>query len=442
MKKILSISIIMLAMFAGNTFAQKTLTLTEAISVALNQNTSLIKSKNSIRTQEAAVKSAYGSFLPSISAGGSWSWQRTNDNGGSQLNYFGEEEATAASEVDSRSFSLSANSSITLFDGLSSFAKLSQTKNSSEAAKYDLEQLRQDVVYQTANLFFSVISYDKLLKYQEENYQYNENLLQKIREMNELKMNPISDVYSQEVQTANSESDLLQAQNNFEKAKISLLNYLSLDINQEYTFSVPTKESDSQYINEPTDRLYEIALANRKDYQSQKLTVESANHQLTIANAGYLPSLNGSFNFSTSALTLGNLFSRRVLGAGISLNVPVFSGWSTDYSVQSAKVQIENSNEELLNLERTIKSNVKNVILDVQTAKKQVEVTNKAIQSAQESWEVKKESYSLGKITYIDLQSSYKDLLQAQNNSVQAIYTYYKTNYELMNKLGVLNTAQ
>jgi outer membrane protein len=439
MKKTISILIMILIVHAGNIFAQKTLTLTEAISIALSQNTSLIKSTNSIRTQEAAVKSAYGSFLPSISAGGSWSWQRTSDNGGTQLNYFGEEEATAASEVDSRSFSLSANSSITLFDGLSSFAKLSQTKNSSEAAKYDLEQLRQDVVYQTANLFFSAISYNKLLKYQEENYKYNENLLQKIREMNELKMNPISDVYSQEVQAANSESDLLQAQNNFEKAKISLLDYLSLDINQEYTFEVPSKENDSQYINEPIEKLYETALANRKDYQSQKLTVESADDQLTIANAGYIPSLSGSFHFSTSALTLGDLFNRRVYGAGISLNVPVFSGWSTDYSVQSAKVQIENSNEDLRNLERTIKSDIKNVMLDLQTAKKQVEVTNKAIQSAQESWEVKKESYSLGKVTYIDLQSSYKDLLQAQNNSIQAIYSYYTTSYQLMNKLGVLN---
>jgi outer membrane protein len=439
MKKIFCISIMMLAMFAGNAFAQKTLTLTEAISIALNQNSSLITSKNSIKTQDAAVKSAYGGFLPSINAGGSWSWQRTSDNGGTQLNYFGEEETTSASEEDSRSYSVSANGGITLFDGLSSFAKLYQAKNSSDAAKYDLEQLKQDVIYQTANLFFSAISYDKLLKYQEENYKYNESLLQKIREMNELKMNPISDVYSQEVQTANSESDLLQAQNNFEKAKISLLNYLSLDINQEYIFEVPLKERDSQYINEPIEQLYDTALKNRKDYQSQKLTVESANHQLTIANAGYLPSLSGSFRFSTSALAIGDLFTRRVYGAGLSLNVPVFSGWSTDYSVQSAKVQIENSNEEMLNLERTIKSDVKNVMLDLQTAKKQVEVTNKAIQSAQESWEVKKESYSLGKITFIDLQSSYKDLLQAQNNSIQAIYNYYKINYELMNKLGVLS---
>lgn len=439
MKKQLIITITVFTFITGIVSAQKSLTLQEAITIALSQNTNLVKSQNSLKTQEAGVKSAYGNFLPNLNVGGSWNWQRTSDDGGTQLNYFGQEQSIPPSQIDSRSFSLSANGSVTLFDGLSSFANLSQKQNSLESAKLDLDKLKQDIIYQTANLFFTVISFDKLLKYQDENYKYNLSLLDKIREMNELKMNPISDVYSQEVQTANSESALLQAQNNYEKAKISLLNYLSLDINQEFIFVTPAEEkSDSTLVNEPIEKLYSIALSNRKDYQSQKLQLENANKQLTIARADYLPSLSGNYRFSTSALSPGDLLNRRVYSFGLSLNLPVFSRWSTDYSVQSAKVQIENTNEDLLNLERSIKSDVKNVLLDLQTAQKQVDVTNKAIQSAHESWQIKKESYEIGKVTFIDLQQSYRDLLQAQNNSVQAIYNYYTTNYSLLNKLGLL----
>ena len=440
MKIKLLIALMMVLIVSGITEAQKVLTLKEAISIALSKNTNLVKSQNSLAPQETGIKTAYGNFLPNLNVGGSWSWQRISDNGGEQINYFGEQQSTAATETDSRSWSVSANGSVTLFDGLSSFANLKVKQNSYEAAKLDFEKLKQDIIYQTANLYFTVISFDKLLKYNDENYKYNLNLLDKTKEMNELKMNPISDVYSQEVQTANSESSLLQAKTNYEKAKINLLNYLSLDINQEYSFQSPEDvNNDTSYVDQPFDKLLAIALANRKDYQSQKLAVENSNEQLTIARSDYLPSLSGNFRFSTSAVAPGDLFNRRTYGLGLSLNVPVFSGWSTDYSVELAEVQIKNSNEDLLNLERTIKSDVKNVLLDLQTAKKQVEVTNKAIQSAQESWQIKKESYEIGKVTFIDLQQSYRDLLQAQNNSVQAVFTYYTTNYELMDKIGVLN---
>lgn len=439
MKNQILISLIVLFFIGEFSYSQKILTLKEAISIALSQNTNLIKSFNSLSPQETSIKTAYGNFLPNLNVGGSWGWQRISDNGGKQLNYFGEEQSIPQSQVDSRNWSLSANGNVTLFDGLSNYANLKQKKNNYESAKLDFEKLKQDIIYQTANLYFSVISYDKLLKYQEENYSYNLSLLDKTREMNELKMVTISDVYSQEVQTANSESALLQSQNNFEKAKISLLNYLSLDINMDYAFNSPEDlNSDKDYSEETFEKLLGIALANRKDFQSQQLAVESTNEQLTIARSDYLPNLSGSFRFSTNSIIPDALFERRTYGLGLSLNFPIFSRWSTDYSVEMAEVQIKNSNEDLNNLIRSIKSDVKNVMLDLLTAKKQVDVTGKAIQSAQENWRIKKESYEIGRVTYIDLQQSYRDLLQAQNNSVQSLYNYYTTNYQLMNKLGIL----
>ena len=232
MKKQILFLLMLMLIVNGVSSAQKKLTIT----IALNQNTTLIKTQNSLAPQETNVKTAYGNFLPNLNVGGSWSWQRTSDNGGTQLNYFGQEQNIPASQLDSRSWSLSANGNVTLFDGLSNFANLKQKQNSYEAAKLNFEKMKQDVIYQTASLYFAVISFDKLLTYNDENYKYNLSLLEKTKEMNELKMSPISDVYSQEVQVANSESSLLQAKNNFEKAKISLLNYLSLDINTDYNF--------------------------------------------------------------------------------------------------------------------------------------------------------------------------------------------------------------
>ena len=441
MKKIKNVFVVSMLIFLSTSFAQKKLTLNDAISIALHSNTSLVKSQNSLVTQQASVKTAYGDLIPTLGIGGSWGWSRTNDDGGTQLDFFGREQVIPPSQVDSRSYSLSASGNVTLFNGLSNFANIKQKETNLNSALFDFDKLRQDIVLQTASLYYSIISYERLLKFQEENYTYNKNLSDKIREMLDLKMITVSDVYSQDVQTANSELSLLQAKTNYEKAKINLLKYLTLDITGEYTFEQPQEVNFNYYTKEDQVKLFDTALKNRKDYQSQKLKLESAEYQLTIARSGLFPSLSGNYRYSTSAIRPGDLFNRRVFSLGLSLNFPIFSNWNTDFAIQSADVQIKNVTEDLNALEKEIKAQVKNTLLDLETAKTQVEVTQKSLIAARMNWNIKSENYELGSATFIEMQQSYRDYLQAQNNDIQAQFSYFTKQFELMNVLGLLNTV-
>lgn len=438
MKKIKNLFVVSMLVFISTSFAQKKLTLNDAISIALHSNTSLVKSQNSLITQQASVKTAYGDLIPTLGIGGSWGWSRTNDDGGTQLDFFGREQVIPPSQVDSRSYSLSASGNVTLFNGLSNYANIKQKETNLNSALFDFDKLKQDIVLQTASLYFSIISYERLLKFQEENFTYNKNLADKIKEMLDLKMITISDVYSQDVQTANSELSLLQAKTNYEKAKINLLKYLTLDITGEYTFEQPQEINFNYYSKEDQVKLFETALKNRKDYQSQKLKLESAEYQLTIARSGFFPSLSGNYRYSTSAIRPGDLFNRRVFSLGLSLNFPIFSNWNTDFAIQSADVQIKNVTEDLNALEKEIKAQVKNTLLDLETAKIQVEVTQKSLISARMNWNIKSENYELGSATFIEMQQSFRDYLQAQNNDIQAQYSYFTKQFELMNVLGLL----
>jgi outer membrane protein len=431
---------LILIIFYSSNYPQETLTLNDAIKIAINKNTSIIKAQNNLETQTAAIKNAYGDLLPNLNISGSWNWQKVTDKGGeTQIDFFGKETTLPPSDVDTRNFSVSAGGSVTLFDGLSNIANIEQSKNNYSAAKLDLDKLRQDVILQTVNLYFAIISYDSLLKYQEEDLKYNQELLNKINEMQKLKMVTLADVYSQEAQTANSEFTLLQTKNNYEKAKISLLNYLSLNINEEYLFDLPNKnEFDSDLASQDFSQLLNIALSNRKDYLSQKFKLESAMNQLTIARSNLYPSLTGNYRFSSNATSLNAFLGRKTYGVGISLNIPVFSNWNTDYAIQSAQVNLENDNEELNALERQIASDVKNALLDFQTSKLQLEVSKKALLSAEESLDIKRESYDVGASTYIDFQLTYDNYLQTKNNSIQAQYNNYVKQYALLNAIGNL----
>jgi len=425
--------------FVTGVSGQEKITLSSAITTSLNQNTSVIKSTNSLETSAASLKNAYGSLLPTVNFSSGFNWQRTSSSGSTVLDFFGNPQTLGASETDSRSYSMSLGGNVTLFDGLANISTINQRKNDLQAAKYDLEKLRSDVILQTVNLFISIINNEKILKFQTEDVKYNEDLLTKVKEMYDLRMKANVDLYAQEYQTSNSRLSYLQANNNYEKSKITFLNYLSKDILKDYTF-----EMDSSYLPESVknidniDALIQTALNNRNDYQSTKLKLESSEYQLTIARGGLLPSLSGNYNFSTSATQPSDLFNRRVYSFGLSFSFPIFSRWSTELAIQSALVSNKNTNEDLNALERQIKSDLKNAVLDLQTAKLQLEATRAGLKSAKETWEIKRDSYTLGSATYIDQQQSYRDYIQATNNNIASESNYLYRQFGLLSALGLL----
>lgn len=422
----------------AETYSQKKISLNDAINLAVNQNSSVVKNSNSIITYQANIKNAYGNLLPNLNIGGGFNWQRISDDGGkTQIDYFGNPQTIGPSQIDSRNWSVSARGNVTLFDGLSNIASINKSKSDLEAAKLNLEKLKQDVILQTVNLYVQIVSYQKLLNFQQEDLDYNNGLLDRVKEMYNLKMVSISDIYSQEAQSANSRVAFLQAKNNLEKAKINLISYLSLDISQNYQFdSTITTANDSLLTNVKSEDLIEYALNNRKDFQSMRYQQESAQNQLTIARGGLFPILTGNYGFSSSAVQPSDLMNRRIYSFGLSLNIPVFSNWNTETSIQSAEVQVKNNEEDLKTLESNIKSQVATAALDLQTARQQLDASNTALTATKESWQIKKESYRLGAATYLDLQLAYNNYLQAQYNKINNEYKYLFAQYTLLNVIG------
>ncbi len=431
-------------LFCVNVFAQKKLTLEKAISIALQRNSNLIKGTNSLLIKKAEIKNAYGELLPNFNLSGSWDWRRISDDGGQkQIGYLGEIIPTPATKTDTRNYSVYAGGRITLFDGLANYAKLSQKNKNFEAAKLSLEKLKQDIVFNTTSYFYAVISSGELVKVREDNVKFNQKLLETITEKNKVGSIPLADVYTQQVQLGNAQLLLIQAKNSYEDAKNNLLNYLALDITDNFEFVDPYKKISKTFgknnNNLNLSKLIKVALNNRLDYKSKKLEIEAAEEGITIAKAGLLPSLSGSYSFSSSSVKPVDLFKRRVYSVKLSLNIPVFSNWQTETNMQYAEVQKLNEMENLSALERTIKIEVKKSYLDLIASEKRLEVSTANVVAAKENRRVNKERYSLGSGTILDVLQADKDYTQALTENIKAKFEYHTNRDKLMNALGKLD---
>jgi len=138
-----------------------------------------------------------------------------------------------------------------------------------------------------------------------------------------------------------------------------------LDVLKNYKFSDELTPEEKSTLNERLkidykniSQLVSQALNVRTDYQSAQLKLESAANGITIARAGHFPTLSNSFSYNLRANRLSKLLDSKTYFIGLSLSIPIFSGFRVSNNVQFAEVAVQNKKIDLSDLERKIKLHI------------------------------------------------------------------------------------
>jgi outer membrane protein len=439
----LSLIILLTVFTTASIVSQEKLTLEKSINIALNKNSTVLKSTNQLESFKSGVQAAWGNFIPTLGLNASWQWNKTDQQG----LYV---DPTTGQVVDGsqqlRSYNVGVGSDWTLFNGLADFATLSQSENNLESAQFTLERIKQDIVYQTMTLYYQVVYNSQLLNVKKDDLKWNEKNLETIKERNRLGAATLADVYQQEVAKGNAELELIRTENKLEITKKDLLYYLGIDVLQEYTFTDTLTSMDSEILSsnlladyQDLSELVTNALNQRYDYKSASLNYESSKEGVTIAQSGHWPSLVANGRYTWFGNTVSEIDKNKNLQFGLSLNVPLFLGWSVSDRVQIAEVQSKNSEIELSDLERQIKKEIKTNFLDLQAAQKGLVVSEKNISAARENLNIEAEKYSLGSGKLLDVLIANSRYTQALSDLLNTQFAYIVLSQQLKYNLGTLD---
>src|SRR5690606_20739604 len=115
------------------------------------------------------------------------------------------------------------------------------TKMSAEDA---LQRSKENVIFNTATNYLSVLLNQELLKIAEENLEASKKQLEQVKAQVEVGMRPMVDLYNQESIVATNEYDIVNRENTYNMSVIQLLNILALDAVKEYEFITPGVDED------------------------------------------------------------------------------------------------------------------------------------------------------------------------------------------------------
>lgn len=436
----------LLLAFTVSTYSQNVLSLDEALRIALQQNTDLKTKMNDVLSAKSSLRTDYGNLLPSLSMDGSWQYTRNEDAGGVYDIGNGILINQPASTTHSRTYSTGLSAYVTLFDGLSNYKNIEIGERNVESSILQLERAKQDIVFYAMSYYYDILNQKELIKVRQEDLKWNRKNLEIITERNNLGAVTIADVYEQQVNVGNAELSLLSAENNLEQLKADFLYYLGLDVLDEYRFEDRSLELDtygdeSFSITIPDDlsELTKAAMENRSDYKAMKLSLVNAEEEIDIAFSGHLPSLTNRTSYSFRAPEIGDIFDTRTFTNVLSLNIPIFSGWSVSNQVQQAEIRYKNLKTNMRDFELAIKKDVQKTYLDLQRAEKSVEVSRKNVQAAMQKRKIAEEKYNLGATTLLDVLNANAVYLQAQTDYINARFSFLNLRDQLEYYLGILD---
>jgi len=421
----------------------KVLSLAGAISVALEQNTSVRQAYNNSNSAQSGVLAAYGSYLPSASVNGGWTRQQTDRPASTQL-IGGQPIQVPATLSTTSNYSTGLSLGYTVFNGFAREANFSQAVSAATSADQQAIRTTQQIVFQVQAAYLGVLRNRELVKVSEENLKRDQRQLERITESNRVGALSIGDVYRQQSQVAQDEVGLISAQNTYDKSIADLVSLIGGDVSENYEISDPTLPSELSEADfsatsaqvKSFEQMRQRAMAARPDYVGAKENFNAAQSGVTSASSGYFPSVSASAGYNLSNTEIAKLSESKGVSWGLNIRWTLFDGFQTNRSIQSAIAQRRNAELSLLQTERNISVDVKKALLDLDAARKQYDASLKGLQSATQDRRVAEEKYNLGSGTLVDLLTANAGLVNAQANKVNATYNYITASRNLDYVIG------
>lgn len=421
--------------------AQETLTLSQCLEMAVDNNLSLQRSRNEIVKGKISISENQAKLLPQVNA-----VAQINDN-----------FAPPVSVTDGRAYgkaynvtkTLQYNAAIGLQLQMPIYNQMARTavevsKIADRLNQLSYEKAREDIIMQTAQTYYMA-----------------QNTLEQIRLVNDniKRLEELRDITQAFYDNQMSlEVDLKRVNLNIENLIVQRDNAAAM-LEQQYTMlkyvidypadknikvtdvdpnQIETVKADGLNVN-----LYELQLLQQKKELTQK--------QVKLAKDGYLPSVSLTGSLMYSAFTdkiehwIHSGDSNHWYGSnglGIQLRVPVFDGFEKRSKIRKAKVEAESARIGYEDALKGMQANYVNAVSEVNNSQRNYKKQLDNYVLAQEVYNVTADQYKEGVTSMTAVLQDEMRMSEAMNNYLDAYYRYKVANLSLLKLTGQLEQVK
>ena len=464
------------------------LSLQEALEIALRSNPGLLATRNDATVADWSVRSAYGSLLPSVSAASGFSWQ------GSGEQRFGSITAGQLGITDQPSY-LSSSYSVGVSLSVSGRSLMApgQASRDREAVRAQYRAAEGTLRLAVTRAYLEVLRQEEGRALAERELARAELNLRLATGRQEVGSATMIDVQQGEVGVGRAEIALLRAETGVRNATIRLLEQIGAAIGAEPVLTTEFAVSEFEW---SADELFEMALAKNPDLAALRAREQSALYGVRMARSSYYPSLTLSTGFSGFAQSASSTdaqeaaakasgeaavrscqYQNEVLSrlveplptqdcsklavteadlerireanrafpfdftgnppsASLSISIPVFQGFGRQQAVEAARATLHDNRLLVQQRELALRADVESRLATVLTAYRSalIEERNQAL--ASEQLRLAQERYRNQLLNFVGLVEAETVKAQADRQRVLSIFTYHDAIADLESVVG------
>ena len=391
-------------------------------------NITLQKSKLQKQSATEDLKGSKAALLPTLNASTNQSvgYQPWKDSGVSTVT-----NGMVNTKVDKTYYngSYAVNAQWTVWNGNRNTNTIKLNKITEDEAELQSKETANSIQERIAQLYTQILYLDENVKVNEQMLETAKKNEERGQEMVNVGKMSKADLAQLSAQRATDEYNIVETRSQLLNYKLQLKQLLEITDETEFDVAIP-EITDTMVLKEvPTlQGVYEQALLNRPEIERSKLAIKSSDVNLSVAKAGWLPtvSMTGSFGTSTNSLSSNGWGKQMKTNfdamAGVSVSVPIYDGRSTKTSVNKAKIQQLSAQLDLLDQQKTLYSTIQEYWLNAQTNQQKYKAACATVESEQQSFDLLQEQFRLGLKNIVELMTGKDNLLSAQQNQLQSKY--------------------
>jgi outer membrane protein len=405
----------------------KPLSLNNCVALALRFNPALRSNQALIEAQKARVEQALAAYYPQINFNASYNWNTFNfvSLGGAVRSY-----TYNWTFLDVFAMGPNLNQLIYDFGRTSSTVKVN--RENTKANEQDLITTKQTVILNVQQSYFGVLQTQRLIEVAKDVVTQTQQHLDQAQGFYQAGTRPKIDVTKAEVDLANAQLALIQANNNLAVAQVTLNNAIGFT----QPISFPVEDilgfTPGEY---QLENIVKTAYEQRPEILQIKAKQRSQEAAIDLARSSYYPILSGNAQYLWRGFHMPNEMTWDMF-FGATLTVPIFSGFSSPNQVSEQKANLRNliSQEEALRL--NIRLEAEQAYLSQKQAAEQVRVTEKAVEQAQENYDLASGRYKVGVGSPLEITDAEVQLANAKANYIQALYGYKVAEAKIEKAMG------
>ena len=409
--------------------AQKKWTLTECIDYALQNNITLQQAKLQKQSATEERKQAKAALLPSLSASTSQSfgYRPWLENGVATVT-----NGTVNSKVNKTYYngSYGINAQWTVWNGNQNRNQVKLGEVSEQQAELQTETTANNIQERIAQLYVQILYMNEAVEVNKQSLETSKRNEQRGKEMVEVGKMAKADLAQLTAQRAADEYTIVEAESNIANYKLQLKQLLELTGDEAFDIEMLTAGDEQALAEIPAlSTVYETALGGRPEIKNAQLGLKQSDIQMNIAKAGAMPtiSINGGVGTSTASMSSQN-WDKQIktnfdASVGASVSVPLFDNRKTKTAVNTARIQREQAQLELLDQQKQLYATIEGYWLDAETNQQKFKTALTTVESEQASYDLLEEQFRLGLKNIVELMTGKDRLLSSQQNKLQAKYT-------------------